>query len=60
MNIENIKARCIAAICNYTGKAQNVEFVGVGNGVLIAKTEHQQFEFNHLTGNLKLHMWSFI
>lgn len=60
MNIELIKARCIAAIQNYTGKTEKVEFVGVGNGILIAKTEHQQFEFNHITGKLNLHMWSFI
>lgn len=60
MNIENIKSRTQAAIKNFTGKTEVIEIVGVGNGTIIAKTEHQQFEFNHLTGGLKLHMWSFI
>lgn len=60
MNIEPIKSRCEAAIKNFTGKVEQVEIVGCGNGTIIVKTERQQFEFNHLTGSLKLHMWSFI
>lgn len=61
MNIELIKARCEAAIKNLTGVSQTVQIVGCGNGTIIAKTnDAKQFEFNHLTGQIKPHQWQSI
>jgi len=58
MNIELITARCEAAIKNLTGKFEPVQIVGCGNGTIIAKTnDAKQFEFNHLTGQIKPYQW---